>query len=57
LLELGVLTHLFMGQEKMLYAPAQFRNLKGRQHHQVSMDIIAENDLFETVSRFSEPSL
>jgi hypothetical protein len=57
LLELGVLTHLFMGQEKMLYAPAQFRNLKGRQNHQVSMDIIAENDLFETVSRFSEPSL
>jgi hypothetical protein len=57
LLELGVLTHLFMGQAKMLYAPAQFRNLKGRQHHQVSMDIIAENDLFETVSRFSEPSL
>jgi hypothetical protein len=57
LLELGVLTHLFMGQEKMLYTPPQFRNLKGRQHHQVSMDIIAENDLFETVSRFSEPSL
>jgi histidyl-tRNA synthetase len=41
----------------MLYAPEQFRNLRGRQHHQVSMDIIAENDLSETVSRFSKPSL
>jgi hypothetical protein len=41
----------------MLYAPEQFRDLKGRQHRQVSMDTSNEKGLLQTVSRFSIPKL